>query len=291
MVEDEEDEIKLVLHEEPPVFKTTEFAYTKRKMEEDEDVQKQELSKNSLPARLQQFLSENQYDDYIEILNVVTSSLMWLCFAVGTYFDPTNPLYEYETPVVIKYTEIILMMFIIVDYLLFWFISENRIFYIFSQQSFLTYLANIPTALIRFGVVKDVRVIDTYLLNLWKIFQTLSNYRLLEVFARRNMNAKRALVRLIITAALFFLLAASIILTIENHYTYGEILAQQLIDSTLSDEEYLASTNIGKFYSIHDILYYIMVTFTTVGYGDICPASVIARYATIICMVCFLASV
>ena len=51
-MDDEEDEVTLVLYDESPVFKTTEFAYTKRKIEEDEDVQKQELSKDSLPARL-----------------------------------------------------------------------------------------------------------------------------------------------------------------------------------------------------------------------------------------------
>jgi len=132
MIDDEEDEVGLVLADESPVFKTTEFAYTKRKMEEDEDVQKQELSKNSLPARVQQYLSERKYDDYIEVLNVVTSSLMWVCFAVGTYFDTTNPLHEYETPDIIHYTEITLIIFISLDYILLWFISENRIFYIFS---------------------------------------------------------------------------------------------------------------------------------------------------------------
>ena len=57
---------------------------------------------------------------------------MWVCFAVGTYFDTTNPLEENETPMVIHYTEITLMIFITLDYLLLWFISENRIFYIFS---------------------------------------------------------------------------------------------------------------------------------------------------------------
>ena len=36
-MDDEEDDMTLVLYDESPVFKTTEFAYTKRKMEEDED--------------------------------------------------------------------------------------------------------------------------------------------------------------------------------------------------------------------------------------------------------------
>ena len=134
MIDDEEDEMNLVLYDESPVFKTTEFTYTKRKMEEDEDVQKQELSKNSLPARLQNYLSDRRYDDYLEILNAVVSGLMWVCFAVGTYFDPTDPIpgHEYETPIFIKYTEMIIMIFIGCDYLIFWFLSENRIFYIFS---------------------------------------------------------------------------------------------------------------------------------------------------------------
>ena len=105
------------------------------------------------------------------------------------------------------------------------------------------------------------------------------------------MNAKRALCRLIITITLFFLIAASCILTIENHYTVGQILAARAKDPTLSNDDLLAETDVGGFYKIHDMLYYIMVTFTTVGYGDICPQSVMARYATIICMVGFLINV
>jgi len=105
------------------------------------------------------------------------------------------------------------------------------------------------------------------------------------------MNTKRALFRLILTITLFFLIAASCILAIENHYTIGEILEARARDPALSDEELLGETAVGGFYKIHDMLYYIMVTFTTVGYGDICPQSVMARYATIICMVGFLINV
>ena len=70
----------------------------------------------------------------------------------------------------VKYTEIVLIIFILIDYLLFWFIAENRIYYIFSQQSFRTYIANVPTALIRFRIVTDKETISKYYFNLWKVF-------------------------------------------------------------------------------------------------------------------------
>jgi len=94
-------------------------------------------------------LQENGLDNYLEIFNAIISFLLASSFAITTYFDVSNPRDNLEEPKWISYFEVILMLIIMADYLLYFFLSEHRIPYIFSWQSFITYASIVPTGLIR----------------------------------------------------------------------------------------------------------------------------------------------
>jgi hypothetical protein len=47
----------LVLDEETPLFNMADFTYTKRKIEEEEDIQNNEVNKSSLASRFAKYLS------------------------------------------------------------------------------------------------------------------------------------------------------------------------------------------------------------------------------------------
>jgi hypothetical protein len=64
-----------------------------------------------------------------------------LFFALDTYYD--------GTPVVIQYAEYVILILHTLDYLLFFFISENRLLYFFSFQSICSYVTILPTFLVR----------------------------------------------------------------------------------------------------------------------------------------------
>jgi hypothetical protein len=49
--------------EEPPLFKSSDFNFTKRKIEEDEDVKKSEILKTSIALRLTKYLTTTKTDD------------------------------------------------------------------------------------------------------------------------------------------------------------------------------------------------------------------------------------
>ena len=61
---------------------------------------------------------------------MAVSFLMTLIFWIGTYYE--DHLDKNLAPVWIGYVEIILMILIVADYLLFFFISDNKVFYIFE---------------------------------------------------------------------------------------------------------------------------------------------------------------
>lgn len=49
--------MSLVIDEEAPLFNMADFTYTKRKIEEEEDIQNNELNKTSLASKFAKYLS------------------------------------------------------------------------------------------------------------------------------------------------------------------------------------------------------------------------------------------
>lgn len=69
----------------------------------------------------------------LEIANGFISFLFSIIFFIQLYWDPLNPRnLENIEPLWLGYLEIILMIIMAADFLLFGFISDNRIQYLFS---------------------------------------------------------------------------------------------------------------------------------------------------------------
>jgi hypothetical protein len=134
------------------------FNYTKRKIDEDEDISNNADSKTSFASNLRKKLAEKKIDDALEIINFVLSFTMACTYAIETYYESIESIVSLipETPILIEIIEIILILLMICDWLLFLVIHpENRILYVFSFDSMITYITVIPTAMIRFHSVED----------------------------------------------------------------------------------------------------------------------------------------
>jgi hypothetical protein len=154
---------------------------------------------------------------------------MALTFAVSTYYDELNPACkDCVLPVFISLAEIIFMMVILADYLLFFLIADNRIWYIFSFQSFITLLTVVPTFMVRFGVVADKAIIATYYLNAWKVFRLFSIFRMIKVFTRRNLPTARVHFKLVYILLLMIFVFTAAMLTLENQAIYADTKAEEI---------------------------------------------------------------
>jgi len=150
--------MSLILNDEQPLFKMADFNYTKRKIDEDEDISNNADSKTSFASNLRKKLAEKKIDDALEIINFVLSFTMACTYAIETYYESIESIVSLipETPILIDIIEIILILLMICDWLLFLVIHpENRILYVFSFDSMITYITVIPTAMIRFHSVED----------------------------------------------------------------------------------------------------------------------------------------
>ncbi len=142
----------------------------------------------------------------VEIVNAFLSFVLTLFFALDTYFD--------GTPLVIEFAEYVILVLHTLDYLLFFFIAENRLFFIFGFQSICSYLTIIPTFLVRVKLVTDAGRVETLLLC--RVFRFFSILRLDNVFARRSMTLVRVRFRLLYTFVATVIVFAALMLTVEN---------------------------------------------------------------------------
>jgi len=229
--------MSLVISDESPLYKMADYNYTKRKIDEEEDVSNSEMNKTSLASLVQKKLAANKIDDLLELLNAIFSFMLALTFAIETYYhDPYSYIIgENMVPVWMEVCDTILMALLIADYLVFFYIHhESRILYVFSFDSFITFVSIVPTALVRGGVITDIAIINTYYLNFWRVIRLFSCLRCSKVFARRNMTIARVYFRLIFYILLIIFVFASAMLTIENmaavdavKETYSECLMQE----------------------------------------------------------------
>jgi len=157
-------------------------------------------------VRLAKYLAKTRSDDIIEIINAFLSFILTFFFALDTYYD--------GTPEVIVFSEYAILMLLTLDYLLFFFISDNRLIYVFSFQSIVSYLTIIPTFLVRVELIDDPSKVESLLLC--RVFRFFSILRLDYVFARRSMTLVRVWFRLLYIFVATVIVFAALMLTVEN---------------------------------------------------------------------------
>lgn len=160
----------------------------------------------SLPTKFAKYLSKTRTDDLIEILNAFLSFLLTLFFALDTYYD--------GTPRVIEFAEYVILVLHTLDYLLFFFISDNRLFYFFSFQGICSYITIIPTFIVRVHLADAQQTIE--ILLLCRVFRFFSILRIENVFARRSMTLVRVWFRLLYIFIATVIIFSALMLTVEN---------------------------------------------------------------------------
>lgn len=262
--------MSILEQEEPPLFKTASKQYVFMKIEEDEDSKITDQNKTSLAARLQKYLISTKLEDKIEILNAVLSFTLTLIYAISTYFKSGTVPY-------MVYFELPILLLLLADYLFLFYIAPNRLYYMFSPQSLVTYVTVCPDLLILTKIITNQELIERYELMFWKVFRIFSVSRLNAVFVRRNMSLGRVYFKLAYSIVTIMIIFASSMLMVENKFfvqpTLTEIAFKRKADPNY-ELTVFETWCPARPYVFHDMVYYVIVTLTTTGYGDIVPRTV-----------------
>lgn len=129
-------------------------------------------------------------------------------------------------------------VFFIFDFALNMYVSENKFIYILSTSSMLEYLSIIPSFLVEIKAIAR-----TDLINLTRVFRFLAVAKMDRILARHSMEVTRNYFKLINTILRIWVICASVLLVVE-----------------------IESKN-----AILDWLYFMIVTMSSVGFGDVTP--------------------
>ena len=145
--------MSLVLTEESPLYKMTDFNYTIMRIEDEEDSTNNDQHRASFASYLQKKFSQSRIDDKLEIANAAFSVAFAVGFAIESYYANVPMIMQgvSSTPQYIEIADILLIIILLADWLLFFYLHhEDRMAYLFGWDSFTNFITIIPTFLIRF---------------------------------------------------------------------------------------------------------------------------------------------
>ena len=213
--------------------------------------------------KLEKFLNQNRISDIFDTINSIFSLIISIFYIIATYTHPELTETQKKTNYYLNVIETIFLVYFIIHYVLRLYCSQNRILFILDLLNIADIASCICLILSKqeFAYSTDAG----YFLRGFRMIRILYLFQMEYVLQRRTNEQIRYLYVLAVTLIAIIFISVTVILELENNYERNNSR-----DSNIS------------LYKFHDILYFIAVTLTTIGFGDITPQSDTGRFAVII---------
>lgn len=210
-----------------------------------------------------------------KIANIIDrkSHSNWICtaydwFMVSTILISLLPLMVMKSHKVFWYTELGSTLVFIIDYLLRWGTADIRndnrksafLTYPFSLMAIIDLLSILPAITLLNPAFKLFRFVR--LLRLTRVLKIFGISSKVKLFMSILYKERQVLSSVLVLALLYIFVTALILFNVESHI--NPYTGQQ------------------TFHSFFDALYWATVTLTTVGYGDMCPATDVGRFVSML---------
>lgn len=199
--------------------------------------------------------SKTSLGKVIDVIIILLNIFIVGIFIVETY-DISDKLYS-----VLYYTELIVVGVFIIEYAARFYGARTRIRHLFNPYTLIDLAAIIPTVLMpfigpgNFGILKLFRMFRVFrVLRFLRFFETTEFF-----FGKISFEMLKAL-RLILTVFMIFFVSSGLFYLVESG----------------------ANTNVSNF---GDAFYFMVVTLTTVGFGDIVPVTGAGKAVTTLCII------
>ncbi|KAJ3091828.1 hypothetical protein HK102_013290 [Quaeritorhiza haematococci] len=216
---------------------------------------RQTWSETLSPEAIRRFFSATKYGRMWMIFQVLCTVVAILNYIILTYRD------ENHDKKAMKWLDVGLATVFLFDYMISLYTAEDRLRFYFHPSSLIDLLSIIPPFVYVFIKKTDKFVWFLGLLRILRATRVLRTYRLISF---QESEERRELTILALSFVNFLFLSASIINALET------------LEGNHRDPPSLTTW--------HDSLYYIMVTFSTIGFGDLTPSTVPSR-VLVMCLI------
>ena len=270
------------------------------KKDKKETVSKMEINR----LAMKEFVHNSKNGFLLDLAQIIVSFVSTLTYVVECYLLE-SVIY---LPTSIRYIEIIVSFFFIFDYLLHWYISESRIQYIFGMDALFDMASIIPIL----GYANPAQY--QYLIFL-RVFRVARVYRVLRLVVKTTMSddsevthtkVRQQLYRIFFLFYMCMFIGAGLIHAYENFLSPGSFVVPwrndeceveytdlytfvQSYDGAMFPQATLYNEWHPKkmgwksicHFTYWDAAYLLLITITTIGYGDVHPKTVWAQLLTL----------
>ena len=217
----------------------------------------------TIRQRLTQFFELNDRLFNIKIIVNFLATLSFIYYIVCTY---KPKLFKS-----LNYLDFFICSLVILEHIINILLAHHVFLYLISIESLLNFFIEIPPFFA--SICLDYHLDRTYrFINITRIMRLTKSYIIMDIIQSREKSVKNQILNIIFTLLMIIFLFAGVI----------QMLDLGIVEESLKIEFRVEERNnlILRQY-FHHYLYFIIVSLTTVGYGEIMPKSILSQFMII----------
>ena len=254
------------------IFKKKRKSSIVKTIEEDQEyIETDENQTLTLRQKLSHFFEENNRLFYIRIVVSLLTTLSYIYYVICTY---KPELYES-----LNYIDYFICISVIIEHVVSILAAHYISKYLISFESFMNFFIEIPPF---FSLLCDDYSINKWyrFINITRVFRLTKCYIITEIYQKGEKSVKSQILNIILSILLIIFIFAGVVQMLD----YENVIDQLKLAYSEEKRYFL---NLRKHY--HHYLYFIIVSLTTVGYGDITPISILSQFTMVVFIVFILA--
>ena len=218
----------------------------------------------NISYRLEQFLVLNGISDILSLINGILSLIESIFYIISTYTFPETSNSKEKINELIEDLETAFLIYFIAHFFLRLYCSQNRILFCFNLINFIDLVSSICLILAQQDFAKYEEY--GYFFRVFRIFRMSYLGTLENIVQRKTDERIRHLYRLIVNLLAVIFIIMALFLEFENNNIRANFEPRELRSIVLTE-----------ILSFHDVIYYMLVSMTTIGFGDITPQSILGK--------------